>query len=169
MPKPSIRRNIIRKTNSIVAYSRALITWLIPYTSPTAQLAFGTRIPISALPFKIDGSAWVIYKIVRAKLVSRQAKRNWFFEETFLWADISIEVILGILFPSPIWIWVCREFIWRAYIMQSRSLLVTIQRVEFNENRSLKPWYRIKAFSSITFPSFEKICLGFDGSQVSTL
>ena len=48
---------------------------------------------------KIDGSLLVTYGIVIAAFqVVNKLHRSWFFQETFLLADISMEVVLGMRF-----------------------------------------------------------------------
>ena len=48
---------------------------------------------------KIDSSILLTYKIVIAEfLVQNELKKVWFFEETFMLADISIKMILRMLF-----------------------------------------------------------------------
>ena len=48
---------------------------------------------------KIDGSLLATYSIVIAAFqVDNKLGRSWFFQETFLLAGISMEVVLGILF-----------------------------------------------------------------------
>ena len=50
---------------------------------------------------KIDGSSLATYgMVITAFQVINKLGRSWFFQETFLLADISIEVVLGMLFLS---------------------------------------------------------------------
>ncbi len=48
---------------------------------------------------KIDGLLLVTYKMILVDFsVQNKLGKDWFFEETFLFTDTSIEVVLGMLF-----------------------------------------------------------------------
>lgn len=71
-PKPSIRRNIGKRTNSIVAYLRAPAAQSMPGLTPTARSGPSTRTLMSSSPHpKIDCSARVTYRMIRAYFASR--------------------------------------------------------------------------------------------------
>lgn len=68
---------------------------------------------------KIDGSALVTYRIVKAGFfIQNKLKKIWFFKKTFLLANISIKIVLKKLFVtfSNVNIWfVEKKLIWRSY------------------------------------------------------
>ena len=88
--------------------------------------------PINVRAQKIDGSTLEIFRIVLASFqVEDKLRRAWLFQETFLVANISAEVVLGMLFPT-----LCnanvqfveKKLIWRSYT--SAKTLLTTKRME---------------------------------------
>ncbi len=86
---------------------------------------------------KIDSSILMNYKIVIARFsIQDKFEKVWFFKETFLLADISIEVILEILFLNffDIDIWfIEKELEWRRYL--TAKVLPTTQRVRLIDKK----------------------------------
>ena len=66
-----------------------------------SRLGFQTR-NIHVVAQKIDGSTFQTFGMVLASFqVENKLRKTWFFQETFLLADTSVEVMLSILFwPS---------------------------------------------------------------------
>ena len=65
----------------------------------TAYLHFKVRVTNIGTQ-KIDRSLLATYGIVIAAFqVIDKLSHSWFFQDTFLLADISMEVVLGMLFP----------------------------------------------------------------------
>ena len=86
---------------------------------------------------KIDGSQLDIFQMVIADcLVNHKLGRVRFFQETFLLANISLEVVLGTLFltfsKADIW-FAERELVWRTYIVV--EALPTTRRVEIIDRK----------------------------------
>ena len=81
---------------------------------------------------KINDSIFEIFRMVLANFqVEDKLGRARFFQETFLLADISMEVVLGILFltlSNADVQFVEKEFIWRSYT--TAKALLTTKRVE---------------------------------------
>ena len=81
---------------------------------------------------KINGSLLVTYSMVIAAFqVVDKLGRSWFFQETFLLADISIEVVLGMPFLTLSNVDVQfaeKELTWRTYTTD--EALLTTRKVE---------------------------------------
>ena len=81
---------------------------------------------------KIDGSTLEIFRMIMASfLVENKLGRARFFQETFLLADIDMEVVLGMLFlifSNADIQFVEKELTWRSYT-NAKALLNT-KRVE---------------------------------------
>ncbi len=88
---------------------------------------------------KIDGSILETYKMVIAGfLIQDRLEKIWFFKETFLLANTSIEVILGMLFLTflDINIWfVEKELTWRSY--KTVEALLTTKKVELINKKKI--------------------------------
>ena len=82
---------------------------------------------------KIDGSLQATYGIVIAAFqVFDMLGRSWFFQKTFLLANISMEVVLGIpflTFSNAYIQFVKKELIWKTYT--TKEVLPITCRVEF--------------------------------------
>ncbi len=113
--KPSIRRNIGKRTNSIVAYSRAPTTQSMPWLSPTAQLGRGTRPP--SIRIWLMAQPWW-HRMVRAELALWQAGKDLILWKDFLLADTSMKVVLEM--RSPLW---CGHGVYRKLVWRSNTTL----------------------------------------------
>ena len=86
---------------------------------------------------KIDGSTFETFGIVLANFqVEDKLGRAWFFQETFLLADISMEVVLGMPFltlSNADVQFVEKELTWRSYT--TAEALLTTKRVELIDKK----------------------------------
>lgn len=82
---------------------------------------------------KIDSFTFKILAIILASFwIEHKLGQAWYFQETFLLADTSIKILLGIFFISLSNIdikFAKKEFIWRFYIIS--KTLSTTKQVEF--------------------------------------
>ena len=100
--------------------------------------AFASKLGLSIRPTgigaqKIDGSALKTYGMTIARLsIQDKSGRAQFFEKTFLLADTSMGVVLGMLFlalSNADIQFDTESFIWRSYI--AAEALPTTKRVEY--------------------------------------
>lgn len=112
----------------------------------TIELALTTQ-KTSVAAQKIDGLLLETYDMASIRfLVQDNLRRVWFFEKTFLLANINIEVVLGMLFLSlnntNIEFAELEKLTWITYT--AAEALSTTSQVELINKRELLEWLWIK-------------------------
>ena len=110
--------------------------------TPAYAVHLGLKVKVTNIGAqKIDGFSLVTFSMVIALFqIVNKLGRSWFFQETFLLADISIEVVLGMPFltlsNSDIQ-FAKKELTWRTYTIE--EALPTNRHVEIiNQNKFAK-------------------------------
>ena len=134
-PRPPIR-DVGRRRNTVVADLEGETNAMTP--TYAAKLGLTThKTDVDAQ--RIDGSALVTYEMVIAGFsVQNKLGKVRFFEETFLLADTSMAVVLGMPFLtfSNADMWFARkELEWRSYT--TAEALPTANRVELIDKREV--------------------------------
>ena len=101
--------------------------------TPTYASRLGLRVYCTDVGVqKIDGSTFQTFGMILANFqVEDKLRRAWFFQETFLLANISAEVVLGIPFlnfSNTDVQFIEKELTWRSYTTD--EILPTTKRVE---------------------------------------